>query len=321
MTRPGLGANDEHNAEPLSELAEAMLASAPPASIPVPLNAVFSPVVRALARRRNKGAIADALRRNRVSVRNTDHEGSDVTELISRDHPRTEDDDYLVYVHGGAFVVGEPVDSISIGLTASTGLTCFSLHYGLAPGTRFPSSLHQIEKAWDAVTSGRSGRPVLVATSAGANLALGVLQQLLLRDDAAAPLPAAVVLFSPAADLHEFDSARLVNEGLDPVVKWHGMLDKALPAYLDGHDPDDPRASPIMGDFTGLTVPTLLVTAGRDLLRPDVLSLARRLEHQGVPIEVDDAAGLWHAYQQVPTPETAASLERVRRFVSTHLSA
>ncbi|KQU49405.1 hypothetical protein ASG84_05590 [Rhodococcus sp. Leaf278] len=318
MTQPGFGANDER---PLSDLARQMLATAPPASIPVPLNAVFSPVVRALARRRNKGAIAEALRHHQVDVHITDYAGSTVTELKPRNHPRTVGDDYLVYVHGGAFVVGEPVDSIAVGLTASTGLTCFSLHYGLAPATRFPTSLHQVEKAWDALTSGLSGRPVLVATSAGANLALGVLEQLLERDGAGSLLPAAVVLFSPAADLHDFDSARLVNEGLDPVVKWHGMLDKALPAYLGGHDPDDPRVSPILADFTGLTVPTLLVTAERDLLRPDVLSLARRLEQHGVPVEVDDAPGLWHAYQQVPTPETSASLERVRRFVSAQLSA
>lgn len=319
MTQPGLGANDEHNAEPLSDAARAMLASAPPASIPVPLNAVFSPMIRALTRRKNKGTIADALRRHQVGVGTTDHAGSAVTELTPRDHSRAEADDYLVYVHGGAFVVGEPVDSISIGLTAATGLTCFSLHYGLAPATQFPKSLHELEKAWDAVVSGRRGRPVLVATSAGANLALGVLRRLLER--AGVALPAAVVLFSPAADLHDFDSARLVNEGLDPVVKWHGMLDKALAAYLGGHDPDDPRVSPILADFTGLTVPTLLVTAERDLLRPDVMNLARRLEQHGVPVEVDDAPGLWHAYQQTPSPEADASLDRVRRFISTHLSA
>ena len=102
-------------------------------------------------------------------------------------------------MHGGAFIVGNPVDPNGLGLTRATGLTCYSIPYALAPEHQFPVALNQVEAAWDAITTRRVGRPV----------------------------PAAVVLFTPAADLREFTSERLIKEGVDPVIKWPGMVDKA----------------------------------------------------------------------------------------------
>ncbi|WP_139977246.1 alpha/beta hydrolase fold domain-containing protein [Nocardioides litoris] len=303
---------DGSPAPDLSDRAAEVLRTAPPAAIPVPLNRLTIHLVRLAVRRRSRELLAEARALHPVRTSRTEVGVCPVTVVEPAAHDA---DEVLVYLHGGAFVLGEPVDPVVVQLAARTGLRCLSVHYPLAPERRAPAALDRVETAWRALTADRPGRPLLVGTSAGGNLALGLVQRLL-ADGSTAVQPSALALLSPAADLHDFAGDRLANEGLDPVIRWTGMLDKALPAYLGDRPADDPEVSPVLGDYTGLTCPVLLTTAGVDLLRPDVVALARTLEAQGVDVRLDDQPSLWHLYQQQAVmPEAQASVGRLVAFL------
>lgn len=301
----------------LSPGAQAVLATAPPDRLPFPVNRVTARVMRAVFARRRQPDLDAALTRWPVTTSRTTCGGHPVTELRPVESEAAgAAGDHLVYVHGGGFVVGAPVDPLVVGLTAETGLPCTSVHYPFAPAAQYPLALDRVDAVWTELVRTRPGRPVLVGTSAGGNLALGLLQRLLSRGDAAT-LPVAVVLFTPAADLREPEPGALDNDGVDPMIRWDGQIDRSLAAYVGDADRDDPAVSPVLGDYLGLTAPTLLVTGSTDLLHDQVTRLAEVLAGQGVPVEVDDVPGLWHAYQQwVELPEARASIERVAAFVT-----
>lgn len=312
---------------PLSARAQHILDSAPPSGIPVPISRLSAPVIRAIAHRRNSKTTRDALLRSGVRVRTKRTQGTTITELAPRgpsgfpsEEPR-DDQPYLVYVHGGAFILGRPVDRISLDLTNTIELQCHSIHYALAPGHRYPSPLNDVDDAWSRLTSNRRGRPVLIGVSAGGNLTLGLLQRLLerSRDGQSVVFPTALVLISPASDLRPMGGDRLANEGKDPLIKWHGLLDRAYAAYTSGADRDDPEVSPILGDYTGLTMPVLVTTAEHDLFRLDALTLVRTLRAARVPVELQDSPGLWHSYQQADLEEATAGLSVVCSFITDSL--
>lgn len=308
----------------LSDQARAVLATAPPDRLPFAVNRVTALLMRAVFARRRKPDLDAAYTRWPTPTTPGTVAGHPVTQLRPPALPAGTDltaTDHLVYVHGGGFVVGAPVDPLVVGLTATTGLPCTSVHYPFAPVARYPLALDRVDEVWTEIARRHTGRLVLGGTSAGGNLVLGLLQRLLARG-AQARLPDAVVLFTPAADMHEPGPSDLANEGVDPMIRWEGMTDISLAAYIGGVDRDDPEISPVLGDYRGLTAPTLLVTGSTDLLHGVVHQLADVLREQGVPVEVDDAPGMWHAYQQwVEIPEARASIERVAAFVRRVLEA
>lgn len=317
----GQGNYDDRTAgSPLSGCAQQFLESAPPSGIPVPITRLSSPIIRAIAHRRSSSVTRKALQRSRVQVRTRRIADTTVSELtpsrLSTAH--SADEPYLVYVHGGAFILGRPIDRVGIDLADGTGLLCHSIHYALAPDQRFPIPLNDVDDAWSLLTTSRQGRPVLIGVSAGGNLALGLLQRLLRRSRDGEPVvfPAAVVLVTPASDLRPMGGDRLANEGRDPLIKWHGLLDRAYAAYSPALDRNDPEVSPVLGDYTGLQVPVMVTTAEHDLFRPDILALVRALESARVPVRLDDASGLWHSYQQFDLDEAASGLRRMCSFIT-----
>lgn len=228
------------------------------------------------------------------------------------------DSDYLVYIHGGAFVVGSAVDELAIELSAATGLPAYSIDYDLSPEVRYPRALHQCHDVWQALTSERPGRPVLVGASAGGNLALALLL-LLLKESGT--LPAAAVLVTPWTDLSATGESRARNEGKDPIIRWHGQLDKAAAVYADQASLADPLVSPVHGDWHGLAAPTLITTGTLDLFESDCTRLHESMQAHGVPVTIDVADGLWHGYQaEADLPEARRSIEAIGRFIGDALT-
>ncbi|MBC7726539.1 MAG: alpha/beta hydrolase fold domain-containing protein, partial [Microbacteriaceae bacterium] len=162
----------------------------------------------------------------------------------------------VLYLHGGAYVVGSPAShrSITGALARGTGMAVFALDYRLAPEHPLPAALHDALAACRALrgadTLRGAGPLVLAGDSAGGGLALATA--LALRD-AGEPLPAALVLMAPWVDL---TLARL-----PPATPGEAMLSRAWVAagaahYLAGADPAQPATSPLHADLRGLP-PTL----------------------------------------------------------------
>jgi acetyl esterase/lipase len=133
--------------------------------------------------------------------------------------------------------------------------------------------------------------------------------------DEGLPLPAAVVLNTPATDLTCAGDTWQTNLGLDTV-----LTDDAQPSmllYAAGHDLRDPYISPLFGDLKGFP-PTILSSGTRDRLLSDTVRMHHALRAAGVPadLHVQEAAG--HGGFLGQAPEDREHFQKVRRFMEEH---
>lgn len=298
----------------LSPEAETFLAETDATRIPLRLNRITVKLIRAISRRKAK-ARTEAARSAFVGQTSTETIGRTRVEVLRPSAAPAREDDYLVYIHGGAWIIGRPVDSIALSLSTATELPTYAIPYPLSPEARYPTALQTVTQAWADLTRDRPGRPHLVGVSAGGNLAL-LLVRGLLDQSADVILPASLTVLTPCTDLRGGRAEAMVNEGIDPIIRWEGQIDRAVEAYAGDADLTDPRISPAHASWDGLDIPTLITTGSRDLLRADCLTLGESMRAAGVPVEVDDATGLWHAYQaQVDLPEAQDGMRRIADFI------
>jgi acetyl esterase/lipase len=114
----------------------------------------------------------------------------------------------------------------------------------------------ELIKSRTAASAGMGG------TSAGGNLALAVPQRM---KELGLDLPGAMFAGTPGSDMAKRGDSRFNNEGVDDViVAWTGLIEGLADEYKGELSVDDPRVSPVLGDFTGFP-PTYLVTGTRDM--------------------------------------------------------
>ena len=216
----------------------------------------------------------------------------------------------LLYLHGGAYVVGAPATHrpITGALARGTGLAVFSLDYRLAPEHPFPAALHDALAACRALRE--AGPLVLAGDSAGAGLALATA--LALRD-AGEPLPAALFLIAPWVDL--------TLAQLPPPTPGEAMLSRAWVAagaahYLAGGDAAQPGASPLHADLQGLPA-TLIQTGTDDLVHGEALRLHDALAAAGAAVRAEVISKRWHVFQlhAGALPSADQALARAAAFI------
>jgi acetyl esterase/lipase len=159
------------------------------------------------------------------------------------------------------------------------------------------------------------GAIVLAGDSAGGQISLSTALLLRDRHGAAAVL---TLLISPGldgslsnpliADVEPSDPW-LAREGLRVFIdEWRGEL--AI---------DDPRVSPLFGDFVGLG-PICTFHGTRDILNPDARLLVTAARAAGVSVEDHEGDGLVHVYPLTPTREGRDArtliVERVREALA-----
>ncbi|MFJ5309226.1 alpha/beta hydrolase [Streptomyces sp. NPDC088350] len=225
------------------------------------------------------------------------------------------DGDRGVYldIHGGAWISGKGEVCRARGaLTAvSVGARVWAVDYRMPPDHRYPTALDDCLTAYRALLKERRPEEIVVGgSSAGGNLAAALV---LRARDEQLPLPAGLVLSTPATDLTEAGDTWQTNLGLDTVLT--GSLRPAVQLYADGHDLRDPCLSPLFGDFTKGYPPTLLASGTRDMLLSDTVRMHRALRAAGVAAElhVFEAAG--HGMFLGNTPEDDEKAREIRQFI------
>ncbi|MEN0128857.1 MAG: alpha/beta hydrolase [Brevundimonas sp.] len=228
----------------------------------------------------------------------------------------------LLYLHGGGYVIGSARSGagLAAALARRARLAAYSLDYRLAPEHPFPAAVDDGLAAYRALLGeGRDVSPLVVAgDSAGGGLALATL---LAARDEGLPLPAAVVLLSPWADLTLTGESLRTKEADDPIFDAADIAEYAT-RYLDGHDPADPQVSPILADLTGL--PPLLVQVGtNEVLLDDATRLAARAAAAHVEVTLEVVARAPHVFQHFAgnLDEADAALDRAGRFLTARLEA
>lgn len=146
------------------------------------------------------------------------------------------------------------------------------------------------------------GKIVFMGDSAGGGLALGLAEAL---RDAGDPGPEELILISPWVDLTMSNADMALYVDLDPMLGIDGLR-RMGEVWANGLEMTDPRVSPIYGDLSGLGKVTL-TTGTWEILYPDSLLLAAKLEEAGVDCNLIVGERMIHCYPICPIPEAKAA--------------
>jgi len=201
----------------------------------------------------------------------------------------------LLYLHGGAFMIGGPDThrGICASLAKRGALDVCALDYRLAPEHPYPAARDDVVSGYQALLQSgyRPEQIVIGGDSAGGNLSLvGCLRII----ELGLPPPAALVCFSPVTD---FTGEQMHQPPAgDPLLhpRW---IEQAAQLYCPADLPrNDPGVSPLFADLSPLP-PTLIQVGEDELLLNDSLRLSKRAEAAGVDVRLERYPGLWHVFQ------------------------
>lgn len=292
--------------EALQQLVAGLRAGGPDLSAPPPeARASFSAMVAA-------APVAPDLHFERIEL-------GGVPALASTS-PGARTDQALVYLHGGAFVVGSAQDyrTLSAELGRAANLRAISVDYALAPEQPFPAAVDTALAAYKALLAqGMAARDIVLAgDSAGGGL---VVSLLVAARDAGLPLPAAALCISPWVDLACTGASAVSKAAVDPSLAREGLLYMAG-QYLQGQSATHPLASPLHADLRGLP-PLLLQVGSAEILLDDATRLAGVAAHADVPVTLEvwpDMVHVWHFFAFM-LPEGREALQAAGRFLRRHL--
>jgi monoterpene epsilon-lactone hydrolase len=226
----------------------------------------------------------------------------------------------IVYFHGGGYIWHTAVDTLPVAgaLATAARARVLNVDYRLAPEHLFPAPVEDAVAAyrWLLEHGVPAGSIVLAGDSAGGGLVIAALVAI---RDAGLELPAAGAPISPWTDLTmSGPSVRGID---DPVVEPE-LLDFMAETYLGDASPEEPTASPLFADLTGL--PPLLVQVGtREALLDDARRIVDRARGAGMDVtlvEHQDVIHMWIVFD--PTiPESQDAFHRIGRFAAAHAGA
>lgn len=227
----------------------------------------------------------------------------------------------VLYLHGGAFMVGSPVShrSLAAHLAAAAHAVVYTLDYPLAPEHPFPAALDAAVAAYrDLLAAGWRPEHVAIAgDSAGGGLAVAACQVIVAEDPTSRP--AALALISPAVDVRVFpERVRWRRARLDPVVRMR-WADAARVAYVGDGDPEHPGITPVLGPLEKL--PPMIVHVDRDeLLHDRVVDFVDRAREAGVEVVSHEYVRTWHVMHAHAAiwPPARAAVGELGEFVRTH---
>jgi len=230
-------------------------------------------------------------------------------------HGWTRSDPTVLYMHGGGYAIGSPEThrELVARIALAARARCVSIDYRLAPEHPCPAAVDDAIAAYRALLGSgtQAGSIVFGGDSAGGGLVMATLLRLLTTND---PMPRAAVLLSPWVDMS------CTGDSIDANAPYCYLQRPALELfarqYLQGRPPDDPVASPVHADLSGL--PPLLVQAGSaEALYSECLLLAERARAAGVNVTLQVGDGMVHVWQAFARilPEARAFIDHVGHFV------
>jgi acetyl esterase len=202
----------------------------------------------------------------------------------------------ILFFHGGGFVIGDldTHNSLCTELSAELDMPVLAVHYRLAPEHPFPAAPDDCEAAarWLAGSPAELGRTitglVTIGGSAGGNLAT-ITARALCDKPAAAPMRLQVLLY-PCTDESQDGSVITFGEG-------HLLTKTIMDWFYALYQPEagNPRAFPLHASAAGMC-PSIVVTAGLDILQDQGRRIAVKLVEAGVDTLYLHMEGLTHDF-------------------------
>ena len=230
-------------------------------------------------------------------------------------------DRHILYIHGGAYVLGSPKSHIAMcaRLAKRAAATVTVIDYRLAPEHVYPAAIDDCVVAYRTMTAEVEPSLVTIAgDSAGGGATLATLGALKAAGD---PMPGAAYVLSPWADLTASGESVVTRAPFDPMFDGDGLVEAAT-TYAGDTPLDHPGVSPLFADPTGYP-PTLIQTGMDEILLSDSTRLAERYTAAGVEVRLDLRDDLWHVYPILAgyMPEATDALVRAAVFIRTHTPA
>lgn len=238
--------------------------------------------------------------------------------LVTPDELKT--DAVLMYIHGGAYIVGRPDGYHGIGgnYAKMLGARVYMPDYRLAPEHRFPASIDDTLRAYEWLLEQNiaASKIAFAGESAGGAMVVSVM---VAAKSKGLPLPAVGSSISPWANLEHTGASMSNREGLDP-LNSKPVLDILARAFLGDTLANHPLASPVFADVTGL--PPILVQIGEnELMLSDAMRLANHLADNRVRVNLEVWPGMFHAWHFYAgmLAEGQQALESSVRFIEAGL--
>ena len=216
----------------------------------------------------------------------------------------------LLYFHGGGYVYA--ASNFHWGflchLAEAHNISIIAPLYPLAPEhsaettTRFALDLYRHVLASHSVED-----LVMGGDSAGGGLTAATLMA---ARNAGLPLPARALLICPWLNAEPDHPDQAIIEPRDAILTRSGIADAGR-IYADTLPVQDPRVSPIHGDWSGFP-PLYVLSGGDDILVADARALQARL-----PDHVyQEEAGMIHDWPIFTFPESRAAQKRMAAFIN-----
>ena len=238
--------------------------------------------------------------------------------LVTPDELKT--DAVLMYIHGGAYIVGRPDGYHGIGgnYAKMLGARVYMPDYRLAPEHQFPAPIDDTLRAYEWLLEQNiaASKIAFAGESAGGAMVVSVM---VAAKSKGLPLPAVGSSISPWANLEHTGASMSNREGLDP-LNSKAVLDILARAFLGDTLANHPLASPVFADVTGL--PPILVQIGEnELMLSDAMRLANHLADNRVRVNLEVWPGMFHAWHFYAgmLAEGQQALESSVRFIEAGL--
>jgi epsilon-lactone hydrolase len=227
----------------------------------------------------------------------------------------------ILFLHGGAFLVGSPRThrSITRRLCALTGAEVLVPDYRLAPEARFPTQIEDCLLAYkQLLADGYPAERIAIAgDSAGGHL---TYMTSIAAREAGLPQPAALCLISPALSIHPFpDTTANERAPRDPMIRLNWVEDIERGLCID---PKHRWADALAQDLSALP-PSLIQTGDDEVLFDNSTWLVKAATAAGRHSELEIYLQRWHVFQaHVGIMESSnRAVQRMADFMQQHWAA
>ncbi|WP_089718416.1 alpha/beta hydrolase fold domain-containing protein [Candidatus Entotheonella palauensis] len=227
----------------------------------------------------------------------------------------------LVYTHGGGYTVHSAKSTLLVTapLAHDTGLRIISVDYTLAPRGKWQQVTHEVIRVMQALMAEgyALNQMAIFGEGSGGSLAAGAVLKM---RDLQLGMPAAVVLWSPWADMTETGDTYVTLKDADAILHYDRQVKPSAAAYADPSDLKHPYISPVYGDYAKGYPPTLIQGATKEICLSSFIRLYQALDTAGQIVKLDLYEGLTHVFQaEHNLPESILARRKVRDFLNQYL--